>query len=281
MAVRSVVLFFSSVFILTFAHAQERIITAGSALTETVCALGACDQIIASDRTSLYPAQIQQLPSIGYRSGINAEGIISMKPTMIIAEREYVEETVLRQLQSTSIELVIVDRDNNWDDTKKFIRQIATALRKEAEGEKLIAANEAQLAEAAALLKQTTSKPKVICVYNRGAATISTAGKNTFGDITHYIGATNAFAGETGYKPLNTEAMIAANPDYFLMLKSGFESIGGVDGVLNIPGVTQTTAGKKKQFVVIDALKLTNFGPRFGETVKELVVALHPELRSN
>lgn len=281
MLLRSAILSFIPVFFATFSYAQERIITAGSALTETVCALGACDDIIASDRTSLYPAQIQQLPSIGYRSGINAEGIISMKPTMIIAERAYVEETVLKQLQGTSIKLVIVDRDNNWDDTKKFIRQIATALRKEAEGEKLIAANDRQLAEAAALLRRTANKPKLLCVYNRGASTISTAGKNTFGEITQYIGAINAFANEEGYKPLNTEAMIAANPDYFLMTKSGFESIGGADGVLNIPGVAQTTAGKKKQFIAIDALKLTNFGPRFGETVKELVVALHPELGSN
>ena len=70
------------------AYSQERIITAGSALTETVCALGDCDKIIASDRTSLYPAHIQQLPSIGYRTGINAEGIISMKPTLVIAEKE-------------------------------------------------------------------------------------------------------------------------------------------------------------------------------------------------
>ena len=263
------------------AVSQERIITAGSALTETVCALGVCDQIIASDRTSLYPAQIQQLPSIGYRTGISAEGIISLKPTLVIAEKEYVDEAVLTQLRATQIKLVIVDRKQNWDDTKKYIRQIATALHKEAEGEKLIASNETQLAEASSLLKRASSKPKVLCVYNRGTSTVSTAGKDTFGDITHYVGAVNVFASEQGYKPLNTEALIAANPDYLIMLSSGFESIGGLEGTLKIPGVAQTTAGKKRQVVAVDALRLTNFGPRFGETVKELVGLLHPELKSN
>ncbi|MGC3945401.1 MAG: ABC transporter substrate-binding protein [Chryseolinea sp.] len=153
---------------LSISRAQERIITAGSALTETVCALGNCDQIIASDRTSLYPASIQQLPSIGYRTGISAEGIISLKPTMVIAEKEYVDDAVLAQLRATNIKLVIVDRKQNWDDSKKFIRQIAIALHKENEGEKLIAANESQLADAAALVKKATSAPKVLCVYNRG-----------------------------------------------------------------------------------------------------------------
>lgn len=272
---------FSCLQVTRVAYSQERIITAGSALTETVCALGDCDKIIASDRTSLYPAHIQQLPSIGYRTGINAEGIISMKPTLVIAEKEYVDEAVLSQLRATQIKLVIVEREQNWEDTRKFIKQIATALHKEAEGDKLIAANEAQLTEAANLLKRATSKPKVLCVYNRGTSTVSTAGKDTFGDITQYIGATNAFGNEQGYKPLNTEALIAANPDYLLMLSSGFESIGGIEGALKVPGVAQTTAGKKRQIVAIDALRLTNFGPRFGETVKELVVLLHPELKPN
>jgi iron complex transport system substrate-binding protein len=258
----------------------QRIITAGSALTETVCALGDCDKIIASDRTSLYPAHIQQLPSIGYRGGINAEGILSLKPTLIIAEKDYVEDAVLQQLTASGVKLVIIDRKYTFNDTKKFIAQIATALNRDAEGKKLIAKIEGELAEANAMLKKTTSVPKVLSVYNRGTATISVAGKNTFGEILSYAGATSAVNNIEGYKPLNTEALIAANPDYLLMVSMGLESLGGIDGALKIPGVAQTTAGKKKQIVSIESLKLTNFGPRFGEAVKELVVLIHPELRA-
>ena len=258
----------------------QRIITAGSALTETVCALGDCDKIIASDRTSLYPAHIQQLPSIGYRGGINAEGILSLKPTLIIAEKDYVEDAVLQQLTASGVKLLIIDRKYTFNDTKKFIAQIATALNRDAEGKKLIAKIEGELAEANAMLKKTTSVPKVLSVYNRGTSTISVAGKNTFGEILSYAGATSAVSNVEGYKPLNTEALIAANPDYLLMVSMGLESLGGIDGALKIPGVAQTTAGKKKQIVSIESLKLTNFGPRFGEAVKELVVLIHPELRA-
>jgi len=260
--------------------AQQRIITAGSAITETVCALGDCDKIVASDRTSLYPAQIQQLPSIGYRAGINAEGILALKPTLIIAEKDYVDDAVLQQLAGSKVKLIIIDRKLNFDDTKKFITQIGQVLGKDAEAKKLIAKNEAELAEAKGWLKKATTSPKVLCVYNRGAATINMAGDETFGEIVKYVGATNAIKGVQGYKPLNTEALIAADPEYLVMLSSGFESLGGLDGALKIQGVQQTTAGKKKQVVAIDALKLTNFGPRFGETVKELVQQLHPELKA-
>lgn len=258
-------------------NAQQRIITAGSVITETVCALGDCAKIIASDRTSLYPESIQQLPSIGYRTGISAEGILSLKPTLIIVEKEYVEESVLQQLSSSGITLLVVDRKLNFNDTKKLITQIAVALNRQEEGKKLIAKNETELAEAKKMLQKAVSKPKVLAVYNRGTSTISIAGTGTFSEILQYTNAQNAFDHVDGYKPLNSEALIAANPEYLVMTSTGFESIGGMEGVLKISGVAQTTAGKKKQIVVVNSLKLTNFGPRFGETVKELVGLLHPE----
>ncbi len=260
--------------------AQQRIITAGSAITETVCALGECDKIIASDRTSLYPPQIQELPSIGYRSGINAEGIISLKPTLIIAEKDYVEDAVLSQLSSTNIRLITIERNNDVDNTKKLITEIAEALGRQSEGKKLIAKIEDDLTDAGILLQRGISTPRVLCVYNRGAATVSMAGRETFADILKYVGAENAIKNTDGYKPLNAEALIAADPEFILMVSSGFESIGGMEGVLKIPGVSQTIAGKKKQIIAIDALRLTNFGPRVGETVKELVLLLHPELKA-
>jgi iron complex transport system substrate-binding protein len=258
--------------------AQIRIITAGSAITETVCALGDCDKIIATDETSLYPESVQKLPSIGYRNNIGAEGIISLKPTLIIAEKDYVKDEVLSQLTATGIKVLIIDRVYSVDATKKLITQIAEVLNRQAEGKKVIAQIDADLAEAKTLLKKATTKPTVLGVYNRGSSNISLAGKDTFGEIIAYTGAQNAFDNVTGYKPLNTEALIAANPDFIVTTAYGLESIGGVEGFLKIPGVAQTTAGKKKQIVSVESIMLTNFGPRIGQAIKELVVLLHPEL---
>lgn len=269
-----------SIFSSALSFAQERIITAGSALTETVCALGDCDKIIASDRTSLYPANIQQLPSIGYRGGIQAEGIISLKPTLIIAEKDYVEDAVLQQLRASGIKLVIVTNEHTLDDTRRLITQIASALGRDAEAKKLIATLDRQVADATAQLKKAKTTPKVLCLYNRGTATVSVAGKNTFGNILAYVGATSAVGDVEGYKPLNAEALLASNPDYIVTLSSGLESIGGIDGLLKVPGIAQTTAGKQRQILAIDGLRLTNFGPRVGETIQELVTLLHPELRA-
>ena len=276
---RLIFVFLSMLVFKSFSQPEIRIITAGSAMTETICALGLCDKIVASDRTSLYPAEIQKLPSIGYRSGISSEGIISLKPTLVIAEEFYVDEAVLSQVRSTGIKLISIPRAYNFEGTKKMIREIAVAANKKTEGEKLIAKIESQLAEANAIIKKSKSTPRVLCVYNRGTSSVDAAGTNTFSDILPYVGAVSAVTGVNGYKPLSTEAIIGSNPDYILFFDSGLESLGGVKGAIQIQGVAQTTAGKKQQILAMEGIKLSNFGPRFGEAVKELTLLLHPEVK--
>ncbi len=173
----------------------------------------------------------------------------------------------------------MIDRKLTPSDTRKLIEQIGQALNRKQEAQKLINAIDAELAEVTALLKKVKSKPTVLCVFNRGTTSISSAGTDTFADILPYAGGVNAIANSEGYKPLNTEALIAANPDYLLLASTGIQSIGGIEGVLKIPGVAQTTAGKKKQILSIDTLMLTNFGPRIGKAIKEITLLLHPELQ--
>ncbi len=257
----------------------QRIITAGSAMTETVCALGDCNKIVASDKTSLYPPEIQALPSIGYRSGISAEGIISLQPTLFIVEKDYVDESVLAQVKSTGIKTIIVDRAYSLDGTKNLIRAIAVQLNKKAEGESIISRIEADLAEAESIVRISGTVPRVLCVYNRGTSSFDAAGAKTFSEILPYVGARTAIDGVNGYKPLNAEALIAANPDYLLLFESGLKSLGGIEGALSIPGVSQTKAGKERKIIAMDGIKLSNFGPRFGEAVKQLASLLHPELK--
>ena len=264
---------------LSFAQTGKeiRIVTAGSAMTETVCALGDCSKIVATDRTSLYPAEMQSLPSIGYRTSINAEGIIALRPTLFIVEKEYVDDAVVRQVQSAGIKVVQVKRAYNLNGTKELIRTIAKELNKKKEGEDVIKKIDADMAEVKGLLDliEEKDRPKVLCIYNRGTSSFDVAGNNTFSNILPYVKAVPAIKGVEGYKPLNTEAMIASNPDFLLMFESGVKSLGGVEGVLKVPGIDQTKAGKNKQVIVMDGIKLSNFGPRFGEAVKDLAYALY------
>ena len=264
--------------VLSFEVTAQRIITAGSSSTEIVCELGLCDNIVATDRTSVYPAKMQSLPSIGYRSSITAEGIISLKPDILIMEKGYVKDVILDQVKNAGQKVLVVENNHNVEDTKMRIRRIAETLERKKEGEILIQKLETKLNALGKRIAETDKRPTVLCVYARGAGNMQVAGNNTGFMIIELAGTRNAVPEIDGYKPLNAEALINANPDYILFFESGLNSLGGINGVLKIPGVAQTTAGKKKQIISMDGVKLTNWGPRLAEAAQEIFELTHPAI---
>jgi iron complex transport system substrate-binding protein len=190
-----------------------------------------------------------------------------------------VKEDVVSQVKSTGIKMVLVEPGQNFESTKTRIRAIASAVNKVKAGETLIAKTETALQTIQEKVNASTSRPKVLCVYARGTGAMQVAGKNTSFGVLPFAGVQNAVPDLEGYKPLNTESLIEANPDYILFFTTGIESLGGIDGVLKITGVEQTTAGKKRQIIHMDGILLTNWGPRIAQAVEQLFYLTHPEAK--
>ena len=74
--------------------------------------------------------------------------------------------------------------------------------------------------------------------------------------------------------PLTAEAVAALDPDVLLVMSKGLESVGGVDGLVALPGVAQTKAGTARAVIAVDDTVLLSFGPRTGELVTALSEAL-------
>lgn len=82
---------------------DQKIITLGGTVSEIVYALGMAEQIVATDRTSVYPESLQQLPSVGYRTSIKAEGVLATGAELILAEADYLNADVATQLQAAGV----------------------------------------------------------------------------------------------------------------------------------------------------------------------------------
>jgi iron complex transport system substrate-binding protein len=83
-----------------------------------------------------------------------------------------------------------------------------------------------------------------------------------------------AEVGIAGYKPITAEAVVAARPDVFLAFTKALESIGGVDALLQLPGLAQTPAGVSRRVFHLDDLYLGGMGPRTGKALLDLARAL-------
>ena len=66
-------------------------------------ALGGEDRLIGVDTTSQHPASLRALPSIGYQRQLAAEGILSLRPDLLLGSEEMGPPPVLEQLRSAGV----------------------------------------------------------------------------------------------------------------------------------------------------------------------------------
>jgi iron complex transport system substrate-binding protein len=257
----------------------SRIVTLGGSVTEIVYALGAGDQVVGVDASSVYPAAATEKPNVGYFRKVPAEGVLSLNPSLVLALEGTGPPTVFEQFRSAGVRTVQVPDTPSVTGAKRKIRRIGDLLGRSARADSLIRAMEADLAAARALRAEASSTPRVLFVYARGSGTMNVAGRGTSAAaMIELAGGENAITGFEGFKPMSAEAVVEAAPDVILALTRGLESIGGTKGLLEQPGIPLTPAGKQKRIVAMDDLLLLGFGPRLGTAVQRLTKKLHPDL---
>lgn len=250
----------------------ERIVSLDGSLTEIIAEIGLENNIVGVDVTSTYPASVNALPKASHTRTVNPEAVIAMKPSVIFALEKGMKPEVEQQFHSAGIPLIILKKDYSIQGTKDLIKQVADTLGR---GDRVDALWK-QIDDDMATVKTYTTQPKVLFVYARGVGAMSVAGKKTALDkIIGLAGGVNAASEIEDFKPFTQEALVEENPDVILFFDSGLESLGGIDGLLKIPGIAATNAGKNKKIVTMDGQLLAGFTPRIGKAVAQLSELIH------
>jgi iron complex transport system substrate-binding protein len=261
----------------------SRIIPLNGDIAEIVFALGLGDNVVAVDTSATYPEDVNALPRIGYQRQLAAEGILALSPTLVIGNELAGPPEVLEQLESAGVTVVIFPDVTTIEGIPDKIQAIAAALGVPAAGEQLAAETLAEIEAAQELAASVDETRSAMFLYVRGATTQLIGGSGTTADAMIVAsGATNAAAaaGIVDYQPMTAESLAAAQPDLLILLTAGLESVGGPEGLLEIPGVAQTPAAQNGAVIDFDDLYFLGFGPRTGEALHDLIVALHPELET-
>lgn len=253
----------------------SKIITAGGTVTEIVYELGFGDQIIATDRTSTYPESMQALPSIGYRNQIKAEGILSLAPSVVLIEKDYLNAEVVTQLQSAGVEVHLYNKTSSPAETKVLVAELAALFGVDDKGAEINAAIDRDMEGLSIFLKENPSAPTAAFVMARGPETVFLGGEKTFASAMFQLaGIQSAAVGFDDFVPLTPESLVSINPDYLVFFDSGIQSLGGPQGMASVVGIKETTAFQNGNLVALDGLYLSGFGPRVGKAALELAKAV-------
>lgn len=252
-------------------------------LADIVVGMGLGDRLVG--RTSSDTAQsMAELPLV--TSGghdLNAEAILALRPSVVLADTTLGPQEVYDQLRAAGVTVVMFDPDRSIDTNEEMMTDVAAALGVPRSGADLVERYAQEMEEAQARIDElvpddASERISAAILYIRGRAGIFfIMGSDSGASVVEAVGAANAAeqAGITGTRPANAESLAALDPDIILVMADGMESTGGLEGLLERPGIVQTTAGQKQRIVDAPDGQLLSFGPQTPAALVALAEAIY------
>ncbi|MCD9625076.1 heme/hemin ABC transporter substrate-binding protein [Rhabdothermincola salaria] len=258
----------------------SRILPLWGNLSEIVFALGLGDRVVGRDVSATFPGT-EDLPIVTRAHDVSTESVLSLEPTVVLAQTDTGPPEALDQIRAAGIAVVVLEMPMSIDDITPRIRTIAEALGVPAAGEDLVDRTEREIADARDTIPEG-SEPLVAFLYLRGQAGVYLLGGEGSGADSMIAAAGGEDAGraiglDRPFTPITSEAMVEAAPDVILLTGSGLESVGGIDELLAMPGIAQTPAAASRRVVTVEDGILYSFGSRTPLALAELIEAIHTD----
>ena len=256
----------------------KRIVSIGGTVTEIIYALGDDARIVAVDSTSTYPASAADKPDVSYIRQLSAEGVLSQKPDLIIAEAGAGPADAMAILKASGIPIVSIPTPPEAGAIAGKIRAVGAAVGKADAADKLAAEVDAALKSLESRVSALPeSKKRVLFALSLANGRVMAAGTDTSADaIIRLAGGINAASGISGYKPLSDEAVIAAAPEVVLVMDNPAMHLTA-EQAFALPALQSSPAGKARAFIAMDGLYLLGLGPRTPQAALDLAAKLYPD----
>ena len=256
------------------AAAPKRIVVMLPSATETLCAVGACDRIVATDDYSNWPEEVREKPKAGGLYNPNVELIASFEPDLVISSK-YGKLT--EALEKLGLTVYAVDAQT-YDDIFRTTRNLGRLVDREAEAEALVARINGAVY---ALETQAAKAPDRPTVYYEIDATPYTVGPDSFiGVLIQKARGVNIIPAELGLFPkISPELVVERDPEVIVL----GDAPHGVSAatIAERPGWSGLRAVKEGRVCELtkDQTDVVHRpGPRVAEGLAALIQCIHPGL---
>jgi iron complex transport system substrate-binding protein len=250
----------------------SRVVVLANGVAEIMNALNAKSILVGRDISST-ESELKDIPIVTSGHQVLSEKVIALKPDLVIIDASTGPKSALDQIKSAGIKIVQTPESWTLADIPIKVAAVAAAIGSPQQGNQLNAAFTSQL-------KTSTipSNPRIAFLYLRGTSSVYLIGGKGSGadSLISAIGATDIGA-QSLPNPFNTmtaESLATLNPDVIIVMSIGLQSVGGISGLLKLPGVAQTQAGKNQAVIDVDDSLLLSFGPRTPALVQALADAV-------
>jgi iron complex transport system substrate-binding protein len=249
----------------------RRVVALANGSAEIIAALGYVNILVGRDIASTMPI-LSKIPIDQSGMQVSTEKVLSQKPDLILIDSNTSPSTALATLKQAHIPMVNIPSTFSLSDIKSKEMAVANAL-----GTPRAAS---MLSAQVGTLRGATTGIKVAFLYLRGTASIYLIGGKGSGadSLLKAIGMRDVGAEslKLPFNALSSEELIKLQPDVLLLMSKGLTSVGGISGLVSLPGIAQTPAGQHKRVVTVDDSLLLSFGPRtvpMAQMLRPLIIA--------
>jgi len=238
------------------ASPAQRVVSTLPSLTESVCALGKCSTLVGVDRFSNWPKSVDALPRLGGIADTNIEGIVRLKPDLVLVEKS---SPLIARLQSLGISVMAFDVQS-MADVQRTLQQLDKVLGS-AESGAVWDRIQLDIARASRALSPSQKAARVYFEVNPAPFA---AGKTSFiGELLDRLGMQNIATEKMGtYPKINPEFVVQSRPDLIMTTEASPKQLAQRPGWKSIPAIE---ANRVCFFSAAHADVLVRPGPRMGE----------------
>jgi len=259
----------------------QRWVSAGGALSEWVTALGGESKLVGVDTTSQHPASLKALPSIGYQRQLSAEGILSLRPQLLVGTEEMGPPPVLAQIRGAGVQVEMFSAQPDLPSLKANLAHLGTLLGSEAKANELFAGYEQALEQQKAWVTKarlTQKAPGVLLLLGHAGGKPLIAGKDTAADWMLQQAGGHNLATHSGYKPFSAESLAGLSPDVLVIADRALSGEAARVALFKEnPILASTPAARNGRVMELDpTLLVGGLGPRLPQSLVQLSAVFYP-----
>lgn len=263
------------------AELPQRWVSAGGALSEWVSALGGESKLVGVDTTSQHPASLKSLPSIGYQRQLSAEGILSLRPQILIGTEEMGPPPVLSQIRNAGVQVELFSARPDLAALQGNLQHLGELLGAQDQAAQMMASYQQQLEQQKVRVTKaqlTQKSPGVLVLLGHAGGKPLIAGKDTAADWMLQQAGGHNLATHSGYKPFSVESLVSLDPDVLVFADRALAGDAARAALFKEnPILASTRAARDGRVIELDpTLLVGGLGPRLPQSLKLLSDGFYP-----
>lgn len=262
---------------LTLESEPERVVSLTPAITELLFELGDGDKLVGRTDFDDYPPEAIEVPAVASFTGVVIEQVVDADPDLVIAGgNNFTPAGDVQRLRDLGMQVLVVYAED-LDGVLADIELVGQAVGSSPEAERITAAIRDRIEEVADATADV-DKPLVFYEIGYGPEIYAPAPNVFITDMIEIAGGEAVTTSDPAVFSISLEQLVTADPDVIVLGDAAYSPPVCPDAVAAREGWAGITAVENGDIRPVNDVIVTRPGPRIGEGLAALALAIHPDL---